>query len=203
MNSKTKTLRINEGLGPPGAILSGIQGFWDIRASAAQLKGQHLLRSGSCHSSLPAVRALESTVLISHQPPAPESHVHSHERDSLELNKTPQWIPDAPSWCPETLEMQRKLQIPQSRPHRSRTSRPQDMNLQSPYLATTPGAEVCNTHGPPHSQNSWSGPAPDSRPRPSMPLSARPRPEVQVPPPQPSPTPQTRPNPLNRPRPII
>lgn len=54
-------------------------------------------------------------------------------------------------------------QIPQSRPHRSRASRPQGTSLQWPYLATAPGVEVCNTRGPPRSQNTWPGPAPDGQ----------------------------------------
>lgn len=105
-------------------------------------------RSGSCHSPLHKLRALEPTILISHQPPAPESHIYSHERGSLEQNKT-QRIPDTfelrvsrPWKCSVGETSKAFPQISQPRPHLSRTSRPQGTSFHSPYLATAPGTEV-------------------------------------------------------------
>lgn len=166
-------------------------------------------RSGSCHSPLPTVRALESTILISHQPPAPESHIHPHERDSLERNKTPQRIPGAPKSVSRDLGnsvpgIQAKL-FHRSRGHAHTAPRlpalkgrasssPTSLQHQEPRSATPADLHVRKTLGP--------APPPMVRPRPSIPLPAGPRPDVQVPPPQLGPISQTSPNPLNIPRPI-
>lgn len=127
-------------------------------------------RSGSCHSPLHKLRALEPTILISHQPPAPESHIHSHERGSLEQNKT-QRIPD--TFELESRDLGNAVPGKQAKLfHRSRSHAHTSPGL--PALkgraSTAPTSlqhqepRSANAGGPPGSQNTWPGPAHDHAP---------------------------------------
>lgn len=163
MNSQTKTLRSVRSCAPgshPEWHL-GLLGHQILTGSAQEIAPPE--RSGSCHSSLPAVRALESTILISHQPPAPERSLPfpREEQFGAEQNTT------TDSRRPESVSrdlgnaapgIQAKL-FYRSRSHARIAPGLLALKGRASRAPTSRQHQVCNTRGPPRSRNTWPGPA--------------------------------------------